>query len=325
MKKIPVSTMQLSYSAILMAVLSFECAIAQPALHRHHHKYRRAEVVPAGAPNVEVRDVDVSGVDWSKIDWSKVHYTYPAGSPSLSPTVSPPEAHVEVLSTPITAPVIVAPTPTTTPVVVAPKTNSDAGSGESSGVPVFGGRTVPKDNGNKDEYIGNVGNPYGSNIQKATATGAKNCKYSIKFVNNGGQSKNLILWNKSGRDGRPQSGMGDAPYLHLPIAAGQSQYVCFDENSQVAFSEDCPRNPSQGNLPDCTWGEADFGDLRNGGWSGYDRSSIPNTQGNTGYLTLSCPGGKTSSQGHNSFTDASQEDAGGAIAPGPAAITAEWR
>lgn len=319
--------MQLSYSAIILAALSLECAVAQPAHHRHHHKHRRAEVAPVSpvVPNVEVRDVDVSGVDWSKVDWSKVHYTYPAGSPSPSPSVSPPEKHVEVQPTPTTTAAITA---ATTPAVVAPNTKSNAGTAESddsSSAPVFGGRTDPKDNGNKDEYIGNVGNPYGSNIQKATAGGAKKCKYSIKFANNGAQSKTFILWNKSGRDGRPQSGMGDAPYLHLPVAAGQSQYVCFDENSQVAFSEDCPRNPSQGNLPDCTWGEADFGDLRNGGWSGYDRSSIPNTQGNTGFLTLSCPGGKTSSQDYNSFTDASQEDAGGAIAPGPAAIAAEWR
>lgn len=309
--------MRLSYSAILAAGLSLEFAIAQPAHHRHHHKYRRAEVGPAGVPEVEVRDVDVSNVDWSKIDWSKVHYTYPAGSSSPSPTASPSEAQVDVL-----------PTPTTTPVVVTPKEKAEAGSGESdgsSGAPVFGGRTEPKDNGNKDEYIGNVGIPYGSNIQKATAAGAKHCKYSIKLLNNGQQSKNIILWNKSGRDGRPQSGMGDAPYLHLPIAAGQSQYVCFDENSQVAFSEDCPRNPAQGNLPDCTWGEADFGDLRNGGWSGYDRSSIPNTKGNVGHLTLSCPGAKTSSQSYNSFTDVSQEDAGGALAPGPVAMTAEFQ
>lgn len=317
--------MQLSYSAIVVAVLGLECAVAQPAHHRHHHKHRRAQAAPA-APNVEVRDVDVSGVDWSKIDWSKVQYTYPAGSPSPSATVSPPEANVEALTTPTSTPTPT-PAPTTTP-VVAPQTKSDAGSGDSddsNSAPVFGGRTDPKDNGNKDEYIGNVGNPYGSNIQKATAAGAQKCKYSIQFLNNGQQSRTFILWNKSGPDGQPQSGMGDAPYLHLPVAAGQSQYVCFDENSQVAFSEDCPRNPSQGNVPDCTWGEADFGDLRNGGWSGYDRSSIPNTQGNTGYLTLSCPGGKTSSQGYNSFTDASQEDAGGAIAPGPVAIKAEWR
>lgn len=308
--------MQLSFSAIFVAVLSLEFAIAQPGHHRHHHKHRRDEVGPAGAPKVEVRDVDTSNVDWSKIDWSKVQYTYPAGSSSPSPTASPSEAPVDVL-----------PTPTVIP-VDAPKTKSDTGSGESddsSGAPVFGVKTEPKDNGNKDEYIGNVGNPYGSNIQKATAAGATKCKYSIKFINNGQQSENIIMWNKSGRDGKPQSGMGDAPYLHLTVAVGQSQYVCYDENSQIGFSRNCTRNPSQGNVPDCTWGEADFGDLRNGGWSGYDRSSIPNTKGNTGYLTLSCPGGKTSSQDYNSFTDVSQEDAGGAIAPGPAAITAEFR
>ena len=57
-----------------------------------------------------------------------------------------------------------------------------------------------------------------------------------------------------------------------------------------------------GHLPNCTWDEVDFGDLRNGKWSGYDRSSIPNSAGNTGLLTISCKGAKTSSKGSNDFT-----------------------
>lgn len=315
--------MQLSYSALLVAALSFEYTVAQPAHHRHHHKHRRAEVAHADSPNVEVRGLDVLTVDWSKIDWQNVHYTYPAGSPSQAPTQAPTSAPAPA---PTSAPAPAATSiskPTSTPVIETPNVKDT--STPASGGPVFGASTAPKDNGNKDQYIGNVGNPYGSNMKTVAASDAGKCKYSIKFVNNGGNSKNFIIWNKSGKDGQPQSGMGSEPNMHIPLGAGESQFVCFDENSQVAFSEDCPRDPLKGNLPNCTWGEADFGDLRNGGWSGYDRSSIPNSAGNTGFLTISCPKGKASSQDYNSFTDASQEDAGGSIAPGSADLTAEWR
>lgn len=135
---------------------------------------------------------------------------------------------------------------------------------------------------------------------------------------------NVIVWNKSGKDGQPQSGMGSTPNLNIPLGVGESKLVCFDENSQIAFSRDCTRS-SVSNSPDCTWGEADFGDLRNGAWSGYDVTSIANSAGNTENLAITCPNGKTSSQSENSFTNASQDNAGGAIAPGPMAIQAEWK
>ena len=150
------------------------------------------------------------------------------------------------------------------------------------------------------------------------------CKYSIKFVNNGGASMEAIVWNKSGKDGLPQSGMGSAPNLNIPLGVGESKLVCFDENSQISFSRNCQRS-AVSNSPDCTWGEADFGDLRNGAWSGYDVSSIANSAGNVENLTLTCSKAKTSSQAENSFTDASQEDAGGSVAPGSVAIQAEWK
>lgn len=150
-----------------------------------------------------------------------------------------------------------------------------------------------------------------------------NCKYSIRLINNGGSSMEAIVWNKSGRDGQPQSGMSSEPNLNIPLGIGESKVVCLDENSQVAFSRNCKRS-SVSNAPDCTWGEADFGDLRNGGWNGYDVSSIANSAGNNENVAITCAKGKTSSQSENSFINVEQEDAGGQITPGPMAIRAEW-
>ena len=147
---------------------------------------------------------------------------------------------------------------------------------------------------------------------------AKSYKYSNTFTNPTSDKITVILWNKSGPDGQPNSGMSLPPNLKFEVAPNQSVAVAFDENSQVAFAQDCARDPLKGNLPNCTWGEADFGDLRNGGWSGYDRSSIPNSAGNTGLLTISCEGAETSSKDSNSFTSAAQTNAGGSLAPGAA-------
>ncbi|MCJ1428467.1 hypothetical protein MMC29_006377 [Sticta canariensis] len=290
--------MKLSYSALVIAALGFECAIAQPAYHKHHHQHRRTYY-------------DVSGVDFTKIDYS--HTDFGSGEGSSSGGEEEPAS-----ASPSPSP---SSTPSSAPSSSPPSTSSSTG---RSSCPSFGSITAPVDNGNKDQYIGNVGQPYGSNMKIVGESDNCDCKYSIKFINNGGASMEAIVWNKSGKDGQPQSGMGSEPNLKIPLGVGESQLVCFDENSQVSFSRNCKRN-SVSNIPDCTWGEADFGDLRNGAWSGYDVSSIPNSAGNTENLTITCPKAKTSSQQENSFTDASQEDAGGAVAPGSMAIQAEWQ
>ena len=311
--------MQIPYNTLFVAALGLDYALAQPA---NRQKQRR----------------DLADVNWKTVkydvDWATVNY---GGAVATS------------------TPVAVAPAATTTPAVAQPASNpkkgnpihhhhhnhnhnpapvesiaaaassavSDASSGSSgsssSGLKSFGGVTAPKDNGNKDEYIGNVGSPYGTNmILLDSADKAKSYKYSNTFKNPTSDEIKVIVWNKSGNDGQPQSGMSLPPTLTFPLGPNESKAVAFDENSQVAFAQDCARDPMKGNLPNCTWGEVDFGDLRNGGWSGYDRSSIPNSAGNTGLLTISCEGAKTSSKEGNSFTSAAQTNAGGSLAPGPA-------
>ena len=345
--------MQFSYAALAVAALGLQCILAQPAHHRHHHKHKR------GPPEaVQPREVDWNNKDLYKdVDWNKVFNIakeqgenttevkagsqpeskeegQPAAKDESQPAPedqSQPEPEDESQPEPEEESQTQAQEDQPTPSVEedqpsssvkddkkpvqSPKSKS-AGKG-------FGGITEPVDDGNQDHYIGNVGIPYGSNMILIDESERSNYKYTLTLTNIHKAETTYIIWNKSGIDGQPQSGMGLEPNLKFTVSPKRSQVVAFDENTQISFSRDCPRNKLGGNLPDCTWGEADFGDLRNGGWSGYDCSSIPNTKGNVDYCKMSCEGAKTSSHEYNSFTDASQTNAGGSLAPGPAAFYAE--
>lgn len=280
--------MYLSYSALILGTLSLEYALAQPTNHRHTHKSRR------DLADVNWQDKkNYNGVDFNTVDYHMGGQGAPAASSPQPNGQSPPEVA---------------------------QSHAQSQSSSSGGAELtFGGMSSPKDDGNKDHYIGNVGMPYGSNMLKLDKPEhAKDYKYSNTFSNPTGEKISVIVWNKSGKDGQAQSGMSLPANLKFDLGPKESVAVAFDENTQVSFAQDCERDPAKGNVPNCTWGEVDFGDLRNGGWSGYDRSSIPNSAGNTGLLTISCEGAKTSSQQSNSFTSEAQSNAGGSLAPGPA-------
>lgn len=304
--------MLFSCSTLLLAALSLVSALSQPAHHRHSHKNRRA-----------VGDVVTATIDGKVVSWAN---TYDGGAGKAAKEAAPAAPQAQAASNP---PVTTEPEPkpkgeasSAAPASKSPDKSSDKSSSASSSPQAssgrFGGVSAPKDNGNKDQYIGNVGIPYGSNMIKLNSVEeAKNFKYSNTFNNPTSEKITVVMWNKSGKDGQAQSGMGLEPNMQFDLQPNESVAVAFDENSQVAFSQKCEKSKVSG-LRNCTWGEIDFGDLRNGGWSGYDRSSIPNSEGNTGLLTISCKGAETSSKEDNSFVSAAQSHAGGALAPGPA-------
>lgn len=328
--------MQLSYTALALAALGLQCTLAQPAHKRHQHKHRRG-----GWDAVDFTNKDL----YRDVDWTSVF------SADAVATASPVASYTPALSTP--TPIAPADLPNypkddekpkdkkpkdgkpkdeqkkkqesdngedkkTEDTPEPPKAPADHGSHKG-----FGYRTDPVDDGNQDHYIGNVGRPYGSNMILIDESEKASYNYTMIITNIEDTETTYIVWNKSGKDGRPQSGMGSEPNLRFTLGARKSQVIAFDENSQVAFSRDCERNQLGGNLPDCTWGEADFGDLRNDGWSGYDCSSIQNSKGNVGHCKISCDGAKTSSNLGNSFISASQTNAGGSLAPGPVAFYVE--
>lgn len=327
--------MQLSYAALVAAALGLQCALAQPAHQRHHHKHKR------GRPEaIQTRDVDWNNKDLYKdVDWDQVfnvpkdqventtgvpdesqsevkEETQPAPKQETSPAPKQETSTAPKQETSPTQKQETSPAPKKATATAEPTKDSGSANG-------FGGISEPVDDGNQDHYIGNVGIPYGSNMILIDESEKDNHKYTLTLTNINNVDTTYIVWNKSGKDGQPQSGMGLKPNLKFTVSPRNAQVIAFDENSQVSFSRDCERNQLGGNIPDCTWGEADFGDLRNGGWSGYDCSSIPNSKGNVDHCKMSCEGAKTSSQDYNSFTDVSQTNAGGSLAPGPVAFYAE--
>ncbi|KAK4698126.1 hypothetical protein P7C71_g64, partial [Lecanoromycetidae sp. Uapishka_2] len=350
--------MQLSFQALVLAALSLECALAQPA-HQHLHKHRRdlADVLS------QKRQYDTSGVQWGKMDWDAICANgacapgganngaaaaagHPAASASAPATSASVAAAVvdEKVATPAKS----------SPAVQSSSSSSSSSSGSSGSCSdlsdvwitgdtsrsnmvymgdgsackggctsadgakytELGGSTTPRNVGQTDAYIGNVGSPYGHNMLPLTDCDVSGYDYSLTFTNAGSSQIVVDLWNKNGDDNnmpnRPLTGASRNAFHHFKLNAGQSAAFAIAENSQVAFSQACDRNSATGQH-DCTWGEADFADANtpNDGASGYDRSSIPNGAGNTGLLTVSADGYDASSQTSHSFVSTSQLNTGG--------------
>ncbi|KAE8155355.1 hypothetical protein BDV25DRAFT_990 [Aspergillus avenaceus] len=137
----------------------------------------------------------------------------------------------------------------------------------------FGTRT--NSSGSGIEYTGNYGSPWGSNILEVSASKAYKYKYVVQFTGSNTETWTVVVWNKVGPDGKLDGWYGNSA-VNFTLAAGETKYVAFDEDSQGAWGA------AQGtSLPtddyggySCTWGEFDFGSTINKGWSGWDVSAI---------------------------------------------------
>ena len=326
------------YTTVILAALSLDCAFAQPAHHRHQHKQR-------GDVDWNTVSYDLSGVNWNTVNYGGG--SAPAATPVAPgpPLAQSPKAAVQATSTAVVVPIPAKPSPSSS--TQSTKNTQDTTSGSTSGSSSnagivsgakggakgsFGGVSTPVNTGDRITYIGNVGVPYGSNMMYVSEDQAKSMKYTIKFSNTGSNPLPVNVWNKAGRDGQANSGGCTAPNLKFTLPKGGVQFVAFDENTQGAFSRDCPAGP--GGYPSCAWGEFDFGDQRpddatgqgNHLHSGFDRSSIPGGAGEV--LSMSCEncgngGDQTSSREGNDFTSSAQLSAGGQAQPGPAHFLAE--
>ncbi|GFF25159.1 allergen Asp f 4 [Aspergillus udagawae] len=137
----------------------------------------------------------------------------------------------------------------------------------------FGQRTTSSGSG--IEYTGNVGSPWGSNIIEVTASTASQYKYVVKFTGSNTNDWFVSFWNKMGPEGKLDGWYGHSA-LNFTLAAGETRYVAFDENSQggwgAAEGNSLPTDEYGGYA--CTWGEFDFGNTGNAEWSGWDVSAI---------------------------------------------------
>jgi len=292
-------------AAIVLSSIAAQGVFAQPAL-KHAHRHRHADQ--------HERDVDFNNPDLYKdVNWSSV---FASDKPAATPAP---------VAAPVVAPVVAKPAPEKAKAPAPAKPAAPATSSKSStsssdpAKALFGGVTTPIDNGIVDEYIGNVGIPWGSNIVKISDVNG--AKYTNNFISSASAPIQIIVWNKSGADGRPNSGQFSAPALSFELAPGASQVVAFDENSQVAWCQFTGAKSAY-NANDCTYGEADFGNISNNGYSGYDVSLIQS--GAPTPMMITSPNGKTSSTSDTSNIYTSDKQAGGIggnLAPGPVRLT----
>jgi len=127
-----------------------------------------------------------------------------------------------------------------------------------------------------DNYVGNVGTPYGANVIKVAS--ASDYDYTITFKNTASSGMTVNIWQKVGPDYEVLSGSALAPKkttLTFYLAEGASQVVAFQENTQIGWSEAVSDFTPSGAYQ-TTWGEANF--VSTG--SGYDVSAINNAANN---------------------------------------------
>ena len=362
--------MHISFQALVLAALSLEGALAQPA-HRHQHKHRRDLADVLGEKLDLSKRVDFNNKDlYDNVDWQKVcanggcdpNKQGAAAVISTSAGAGASPAETGASSSPAGTTTQAPPASTSSSAPASSSSSSSSNTGSSSGssqgsgscvypsavwnkadadssqskiggvskcpggctsadgqqYSSFSAPTQSKSDGNNDDYQGNVGTIYGHNMYPMQSCDTSSTQYSITFTNSDSSPINVALWNKVGDDynipgnAGPITGAFRNAFFKFPLAAGQSAAFAVDKNSQVAFSQACDRSGA-GSF-DCTWGEADFGNESNGGWSGYDRSSIPNSKGNQGLLTVCADGHDCSSQQTHSFVSAAQTDAGGNLA-----------
>ncbi|KAL3492265.1 hypothetical protein BJX62DRAFT_250692 [Aspergillus germanicus] len=137
----------------------------------------------------------------------------------------------------------------------------------------FGDRT--NSSGSGVSYTGNVGFPWGSNIIEVDSSSASSYKYVVQLTGSNSADWFVSFWNKIGPDGQMTGWYGHSA-LNFTLAAGETRYVAFDEDSQggwgAAEGSSLPTDEYGGYA--CTWGEFDFGSTINDGWSGWDVSAI---------------------------------------------------
>ncbi|KAL4811023.1 hypothetical protein BDV18DRAFT_128422 [Aspergillus unguis] len=265
--------MQLKNSALLLTALTAGSAVARMHGHErrhHHHAEKRA-----------VGDMVTAVIDGKVATWVN-EYDGGAAATATSTAEATATAVAETVAAATTAATSSSAssdssdsTPTASAVSSADGTcenwYSTSDSYSTSG---FGARTIA--NLLKYiNYIGNIGDPWGSNIIEVDAD--KACKYKnvVKFEGSEKDPWTIVFWNKIGPDGKLTGWYGNSA-LKLTLDAGETKYVAFDDDSQGAWGaakgESLPTDEFGGYS--CTWGEFDFANSGNNDWSGWDVSAI---------------------------------------------------
>ncbi|CAG8095898.1 unnamed protein product [Penicillium olsonii] len=154
---------------------------------------------------------------------------------------------------------------------------ADYPTGDDYVVDGFGAATTGKRVGLQDwDYIGNVGNPWGSNIIQIMEDRASQYKHVVRFENENSKVWCVVVWNSYGPGGGLNGFWSPHKALSFRIRPGQSVFVAIDNDSQGGWGA-----AEGGSLPinhvgqyASTWGEFDMSNAQNDGLSGWDVSCI---------------------------------------------------
>jgi len=282
--------MRYSTTAIVLAAMAVGEAVAGPThVHKHRHLHEKKSPNPIDWSALDWEDM---GIDWSSA-WAKGQASKTAAAATAAAaeaTTAPAKSVASVTS--VTHGVIAAATSASSSAAAAATSSEslldaiedlfDNLVGCSNARTVFG-EIVSAAGSLGDNYRGNFGSPYGSNVIKVSSKSSYS--YTAEFHNTQSKPITVNIWNKVGPDLRDLSGSALAPKnttLTFVLAAGASQIVAFDENSQVAWAEACSQTAASGAYA-TTWGEANF--VKTG--SGYDMSAIMNANGNDYNMSIS--------------------------------------
>ncbi|OJJ72869.1 hypothetical protein ASPBRDRAFT_42616 [Aspergillus brasiliensis CBS 101740] len=264
--------MQLKNSMLLLAALTAGSATARLHGHerRHHHNEKR-----------DVGDVVVATIDGVQVSWINEW----SGVATTTAEAATTQISVEAAATQVSeASSVIA------SASAVPSASSSSGAATASGscsswssTPAsgsytrsgFGKSTVSKRTTAAINYVGNVGSPWGSNIIEVNAENACEYKHVVRIDGSETDDWTVVFWNKIGPDGGLNGWYGNSA-LTLTIKPGTTRYVAFDDDSQggwgAAKGDKLPTDEYGGYS--CTWGEFDFGNTSNDGWSGWDVSAI---------------------------------------------------
>ncbi|KAH8679838.1 putative allergen Asp f 4 [Tricladium varicosporioides] len=263
-------------SGLMLAALIGNAVAGPTHMHLHQKVHEKKDV--------QERDIDWNnlGIDWSSA-WAEGQKTKTAASATTSTEAKATGAvFVEEKKSTKTA------TATSAKATSSSSSSSSDLSilggiiGASNNLKSFGTATEPSGTPG-DNYIPNIGSPYGSNIIKVDSINGY--AFTNTFVNSQSTAITINIWNKVGPDMQVLSGPMLAPKkttLTFALAPGASQIVAIQENTSYGWAQACTKITSYGAY-DTTWGEAT---VKSSG-SGYDVSAIPNTAGNVYNMSIS--------------------------------------
>ncbi|KAF9884307.1 hypothetical protein FE257_001885 [Aspergillus nanangensis] len=253
--------MQIKNSVLLATALTAGSSVAR--LHGHDRRHAHHDKRAVG----DMVFATINGVVQSWVnEWTGHAATTTAAAPVAEATTVPS-------GTTEPSPVEAVPT---SPVTLNPGTCSSWKDTQEDNFcsEGFGERTYA----NGLEYIwykGNVGNPWGSNIIEVSESKACEYKHVVRLDGKHKTPWTIKFWNKMGPDGKLTGWYGHSA-LTLTVHPGETKFVAFDDDSQGAWGaaegKELPTDQYGGYA--CTWGEFDFGNTHNNGWSGWDVSAI---------------------------------------------------